>query len=219
MSRGLCILILVLASSPLVAGMPSFTLSDLWAMRIQSISFFLLVLVLSALGVKWLWNYLRRDFAKLPHLTYLRSLSLVILLGLLFMVVLTMISGARELMTPGAWKKQGATYALSDVAASEPVRRERIGALKVLLWKYAEQHEGRFPPHDLISEIPDDAWWIDSAHTVRYRYLAGGRRDEPARPIAYEPRQTDNKRIVLLSDGTITLCSEQELIALLGNRQ
>ena len=34
--------------------------------------------------------------------------------GSLFVLVLTMISGARELMTPGAWKKDGITYVLED---------------------------------------------------------------------------------------------------------
>lgn len=40
-------------------------------------------------------------------------MGLVVLWGLLFIVVLAMISGARELMTPGAWEKQGATYRLA----------------------------------------------------------------------------------------------------------
>ncbi len=39
---------------------------------------------------------------------------MVVLWGLLFTVVLAMISGARELMTPGAWEKQGATYRLKE---------------------------------------------------------------------------------------------------------
>jgi hypothetical protein len=217
MPQGFRLLILASLTSPLLAGMPSFTLTDLWSMRVQSISFFLLVLLLSALGVKWLWNYLRRDFAKLPQLTYLRSLSLVILLGLLFMVVLTMISGARELMTPGAWKKQGATYALSAPAISEEVRRERIARLKTHLWRYADQHGGSLPPHDLINEISDEVWWADEARSVRYYYLAGAKRDGPVRPIAYEPRPSDGKRLVLMSDGVVSLYSDQEIITLLGD--
>ena len=39
-------------------------------------------------------------------------MAAVVLWGLLFMLVLTMISGARELLTPGAWEKKGATYQL-----------------------------------------------------------------------------------------------------------
>jgi hypothetical protein len=43
-----------------------------------------------------------------------RAVAGVFLWGLLFIIVLTMISGARELMTPGAWEKQGVTYRLTN---------------------------------------------------------------------------------------------------------
>ena len=97
---------------PAHAGMPSWDLSDLARARLDSISFFLVVFLLLALLVKLLWNYLGRDFPKLPKLTYPRAMAVVTLWGLLFLLVLTMISGARELMTPGAWEKQGSTYKL-----------------------------------------------------------------------------------------------------------
>ncbi len=96
------------------AGMPSITLTDIARMRVQTISFFAMGLLLSSWFVQLLWNYLRRDFSVLPRLNYGRALGVVILWGLLFVLVLTMISGARELMTPGAWEKQGATYRLSQ---------------------------------------------------------------------------------------------------------
>jgi hypothetical protein len=64
--------------------------------------------------VKGLWNYLAKDFQKLPRMSYGKALAAVTLWGLLFLLVLSMISGARELMTPGAWEKQGLTYKLKD---------------------------------------------------------------------------------------------------------
>jgi hypothetical protein len=95
------------------AGMPSpITLRDMARMRIEAISFFLLVLLVSAKLIQWVWNGMRSNPSRVPRLTYPRSLGLVALWGLLFIVVLAMISGARELMTPGAWQKQGATYRL-----------------------------------------------------------------------------------------------------------
>lgn len=200
MPRGLCILVLVLAASPLVAGMPLVTISDLWTMRLQSISFFLLVLAVSALGVMALWNYLRRDFTTLPRLTYLRSLSLVILLGLLFMVVLTMISGARELMTPGAWAKQGATYAVQD-DQSISARRERLFALREALWKYADANEGRLPPHDAGSDIPGERWLAPDGR--RYVYLPGAPRGGSLTVIAYEQGPVGRLVLALFNDGTI----------------
>jgi len=95
------------------AGMPSpWVLTDIAKLRVQAISFFLLVLLVSALCIQLLWNGLRKSFARLPRLGYGRALSLVLLWGLLFAIVLSMISGARELMTPGAWEKNGAIYRL-----------------------------------------------------------------------------------------------------------
>lgn len=90
---------------------------------LQGISFFVVGLLLCAWAVKGLWYVLRRDLTWLPALSYGRSLSLVILWGLLFVVVLTMISGARELMTPGAWQKKGWTYELAD---PRPVQRDAL---------------------------------------------------------------------------------------------
>lgn len=95
-----------------VAGMPAITFTDLAAFRLQSASFFCVVLLLSAAIVRWVWNSFANEFPRLPKLTYGKACSLVLLWGLLFIIVLTMISGARELMTPGAWQKQGATYKL-----------------------------------------------------------------------------------------------------------
>lgn len=97
-----------------VAGMPSLTLSDAAQLRGQGISFFLLGIVLSALAIQGIWNRLRRDFPILPRLSFDRALGAVILWGLLFVLVLTMVSGARELMTPGAWEKTGVTYRLKS---------------------------------------------------------------------------------------------------------
>jgi hypothetical protein len=94
--------------------MPVVTLSDTAELRLSGISFFLLTILLVAWGVRALWNLLRRDFPRLPFLDYKRSVALVVLLGLCFNVVLLMIAGTRELMTPGAWEKSGATYQLKS---------------------------------------------------------------------------------------------------------
>lgn len=96
------------------AGMPSLTLSDTARLRLSGISFFVVLLLLSAWGFKFVWNYLRRDFARMPQLSYAKSLAAVLLLGLLFNIILLMIAGTRELMTPGAWEKSGVTYKLRD---------------------------------------------------------------------------------------------------------
>src|SRR5436305_12587438 len=107
-------------SAPVYAGMPTVRLNDVARLRFETISFFAVCLLLSALVIRFLWNRLARDFTVLPRLSYLSALGVVVLWGLLFTLVLTMISGARELMTPGAWEKQGFTYRLAQTAKGEP---------------------------------------------------------------------------------------------------
>jgi hypothetical protein len=100
--------------------------------RWQGLSFFVACLLLSAWGVKGLWNSLRRDLIWLPTIGYRGALGLVILWGFLFVIVLTMISGARELMTPGAWKKQGWTYKLAESSpADDTAARDQAFAVAI----------------------------------------------------------------------------------------
>jgi hypothetical protein len=131
-NRALYLLVLVaaiLVSPPLpsFAGMPSALREDFETVlrlresphqRFQAISFFLVGILVSTLVVKFLWNFVAKDFPRLPKLTFLRAFSVVLLWGLLFVIVLTMISGARELMTPGAWKKDGLTYSVNDAPSA-----------------------------------------------------------------------------------------------------
>ena len=96
------------------AGMPyPPELTDIARLRVEAISFFVFILLTGAGLVRLLWNMMRGSFPRLPRLSYPKAIGLVVLWGLLFIVVLVMISGARELMTPGAWEKQGATYRLN----------------------------------------------------------------------------------------------------------
>src|SRR5437762_9168023 len=132
----------------LFAGMPSMSLTDVAKMRLENISFFLVGFFLSAFLIKLLWNYLANDWTFLPRLSYFKALGVVTLWGLLFVLVLTMISGARELMTPGAWEKKGITYKLADPERESQLRlarRQRLEDLRDALWNYAYKHEGRFP--------------------------------------------------------------------------
>ncbi len=95
-------------------------LSTLTRERLEAISFFLLGILICAWIAQRIWNSLRHDFPALPRLSFGKALGLVTLWGLLFVLVLTMISGARELMTPGAWKRQGRTYKIVAEPAPPP---------------------------------------------------------------------------------------------------
>jgi hypothetical protein len=203
------------------AGMPSTdrVLTDMTRMRLQNISFFLLGFLLSALFVQLLWNYLRRDVPSLPRLSYFKAVGLVGLWGLLFVLVLTMISGARELMTPGAWEPNGATYRLKTRPAPkapaddslEEGRKQQIASLKKALWQYARAHGGRFPESRTDPAIPPQCWQLHDNPAMQYVYLGGAVTPLDGAPLAYEPEVYDRARWVLFSDGEIRLMTAQEI--------
>jgi hypothetical protein len=209
-----------------LAGMPVVTLTEIARMRFEAISFFGVVFLLSAWAVQRLWNGLRRDFARLPRLTYRKALTLTALWGLLFLLVLSMISGARELMTPGAWERKpgGLTYTLAGeprtsdpprpAMPAESSRRAGLERLGVLLWTYANAHGGAFPIEAEAPEIPADAWRVPGPSGERYRYIGGqtlDTRKTAIRPLAFEPALFGPEQLVLLNTGEIVPLTRDQL--------
>lgn len=183
--------------------------------RIQAFSFFVVVFLVSALLIKWINNFVRRDVAWLPVLSYGRSLGLLTLWGLAFVVVLTMISGARELMTPGAWKKQGWTYKLADSATatdstSRTARQQGLEKLRTELWMYAALHDGRLPSADEES-ISANVWKLPGWPGLKFMSAKGQFfAEESGRLFVFEPDAAGDERLVLLTNGFIgTMSSEQ----------
>ncbi len=188
-----------------VAGMPAVRLTSLASERLEVVSFFLLVLLVAALVVRQLWNRL----TPWPRLGYRRALGLTVLWALLFHLVLTMISGARELLTPGAWSRDGATHALtSDVVLGEQVlaaRRARLEMLRDALWTYAVEHEGAFPADEYEQDMAAEAWQTLHPTGMRFVYLPGRTADVGQEVVAYEPGVYGEERWVLRSHGGVEL--------------
>lgn len=223
------------------AGMASVTLADLpravrtvsqtgltslARQRLEVISFFLVGLLACAWVVRRVWNGLRRDFPVLPRLSYARALGLIVLWGLLFVLVLTMISGARELMTPGAWEKKGLTYRLTQptpppVEAEITARTQALSLLGDRLISYARGHGGAFPAVGQPGAIGESVWRVPSPHGGRYVYLGGRLPGEDAGrwplPLAYEPDSVGPDRLVLMTDGSVQWLPESELQRLLSS--
>jgi hypothetical protein len=200
-------------------------LNDTAMMRLQTISFFLVGLLLCAGAVQLLWNYLRRDFTKLPRLSYGKALAGVLLWGLLFIIVLTMVSGARELMTPGAWKKEGFTYKLAGnakkTAEENPgtLRKQHLEQLRTAFWQFAATHQGRFPSPFEEAVIPPDLWDVPESGGMRYLYVPGRSAGPPRSLLAYEPELDPDQRWVLLTDGTITRKRSAQIRLLLPKKE
>ena len=213
-----------------MAGMPSFTLADLnrsftrmltdpTRFRLEAISFFLVVLLLCAGVVKLIWNSLRKEFAWLPRLSYGKALGVIVLWGLLFVLVLTMISGARELMTPGAWEKTGLTYRVADdslaIERQITARYRAVERLQEALIAYAEKHGKRYPSVSAFSEIPEQLRRMPDAFHQRYLYVGGRLPDEDSfgegSPLFYEAGTFGPDRLVAMTDGEILWMPVSEL--------
>jgi len=204
------------------AGMPTVTLTDFARLRLDAISFFLMVLLLCAWGVKGLWNSFRTEFPKLPRISYRRSLLLTTLWGLVFVIVLTMISGARELMTPGAWRKDGFTYALDKKElpplkpardVDTPTREDKLRLLGAELLRYAIRHEGRFPSErDARELIAAEFWQLPAMPATKYLYLEG-RHAEVDSLLAWEPAVFDDTPLGLFTSGEVRHITRDEITA------
>lgn len=244
MSRTRIVLAAILMAGiggPALAGMPALLPSDWTAdkpsayletnspvigWQVQALSFFLASLFVGAFAVQWLWNHARRDFPVLPQISYRRSLSLVVLWGLLFVVVLTMISGARELMTPGAWRKQGWTYQLEKLAANDDMtlaanretRRGSLEQLRTALWQYAATHGGKFPARD---QAGDDArmWDIPGHPGLQFLAVPDRSAEETGRLLVFEPQIDGDDRLVLLTNGLIGSMRTEEIRLAAGRRE
>ena len=221
-ARFLVLASLFINATPAVvhAGMPSLRLTDVAKMRLESISFFLVGFLLCAGLIQLLWNWLRKDFAFLPRLSYPKAVGLVTLWGLLFVLVLTMISGARELMTPGAWEKNGLTYRLAKPPlppqpSDEDERRSGLERLRIALWKHADSNKGRFPESATGTEIASELWLVPGPSGMKYIYVGGQSPEQKQNPLAYEPELNGSKRMVLLTTGEVRHMEWRELASLL----
>ncbi|MCP4785889.1 MAG: hypothetical protein GY903_29395 [Fuerstiella sp.] len=211
------------------AGMPSITLTDLSRLRLSTLSFFLVVCLLTAWGLQAIWNSLRQDFQKLPLLSYKGAVAGVFLWGLVFVVVLTMISGARELMMPGAWEKNGLTYRLADqpkstdadsisaeVARQLNERTERMQQLQKLglaLQQFSADY-GRFPNADEFKELPQDVRQLPGSVAADYIYVAPAAEASQAgaRVVAFEPAVfQDSLQMAWYQSGHVAPLSEDGL--------
>ena len=195
---------------PAHAGMTVYGLNDIYRLRLQEISFFLVVLFGCALILKLLWNYAFKGFTSVPRLGYGQAFCGALMFGMLMLLILTMISGIREVLTPGAWRRQGTSYRLND-PSQEPTRRRSLEHLRGALLEYARSHGGNFPAHDFGTEISEKLWESPDQAASRYVYSGGLTTNHVTALLAVEPPNFGERRFALIVSGEIVELSNDEV--------
>jgi hypothetical protein len=216
--EGIILSVLLFRVATARAGMTVYDLTDVARLRLEDISFFGFLLLIATLGIRWLWNFLAKDFSRLPRLSFLKALSLTALLSLFMLLILVMISGARELLTPGAWYRQGSHYRPNDVGNDE-LRQQRLELLRSALIQYAQSHNGHFPLHDYVTEIPANTWEAPDSSGTRYVYLGGLMLSQTNTLLACEPVHFGDERLVLFADGKIQKLRTADIHRLMGIKE
>ena len=167
------------AALPPLAGMPGIDLTDAAAVRLDAVSFFLAGFLLCAWLGQGCWALLRKDFPNLPRPTYGRAVAATAAWAAAFGLVLTMISGARELMTPGAWERAGWTYELTDEDAPTPAdaRARRAGGLAAVYGAWRESGD----------DLPAGLLTLPGRAPRTYRLVPGRTPADAGAVLAYEP--------------------------------
>jgi len=212
-----------------LAGMPNITLTADRQQMLTALSFFLMLLVVTAFLVRWAGNVWLQMTEQPFRLHFKQAFAASLLWGLACVVVLVMISGARELMTPGAWKSQGLTSVLTIAAAPaspvetseslEAVRseqvRQRLQDLRGVLLSYALQHEGRFPDSLEQTDLPAEVWRFPEGIVGAWILIPGRRFADLPLPLVISP-EIDGQQHVLFVNGSLLSMAPQEVADLLA---
>ncbi len=206
-------LTLVLLPAPqALAGMTVYGLRDIYRLRLEEISFFIVLLLVCSIGLKFLWNHAFKGMSSIPRLRFPQALCASLIFGLLTLLILTMISGIREVLTPGAWRKQGTSYRLND-PSQQPARERSLQHLRTALLEYARSHDGRFPPHDYVPEIAEKLWESPDQHGSHYIYSGGLTTNDVDTLLAFEPPNFGDQRFVLRVSGEVELLNSESIEA------
>lgn len=199
------------------AGMPSIVLTKIAKLRLTTISFFLFIYILSVSSIFTIWNYVQKDFPQLPKLSFVKAMALVFLWGLAMQLILVMVAGTRELMTPKAWESAGIIYELTPDAFQKLIetRQYKLEILKKELWNFAKNNSGKFPTKRELKAISEDIL-LDSTGKNPYNYVENLTLNSPFQPLAYEADTFGNQRMVLFTNGNIEILEINLIEKLIG---
>ncbi len=196
--------------------MPSISLTEVAEARLDAISLFLVAFALAAWILLKAWNRLARDFSWMPCLRYRGALAALVVSGLFVYTAMSLIAGARELMTPGAWVRTGSTHRIAYPERDpkpwlESGRRLALEHLRGLLWTHATAHEGTLPGNRSDGTIPESAWSGVHPASEPLAYVPGRRPGGGSAIVVYEPDAYGPVRFALQEDGVVVKLSPADL--------
>ena len=119
-----------------------------------------------------------------------------------------MISGSRELLTPGTWKKEGVSYKLETGEITSESRLQNITNLKNALSEYSKNHNNQFPSN-LVTHIPDEITCPTPSKGF-YIYFPPTENSKPSDILAIEPLTYQGEVHAILNNSEITQLKRQE---------
>ncbi len=193
------------------------SLTDVTRIHIEGVSFFLLILLLSALGVQGIWNAVAADFPTWSPLSYKYAVGIIVIWGTICAPIYATITAVKEWKpTPGFQKPEDdrserTADLLAPATSPEVVRRARLDRLSTSLFDYAEEHAGDFPRDDSDLAIPDEAWELPDISRMRYLYVPGRKLGAYRSILAYEPGLYGKSRYVLFAGGRVRFMDVDEI--------
>ena len=223
------VILFLLSTKAVWAGMPSIRLTPEVRNNLTGISFSIFViLVVVSLLIFLCWNKFLRG-KELPKISWFKSLVIALLGGCLFCLILVMIAGSRELLTPGAWKQKGVLYELSEKdieLASSPAynpqtlvplndlpeslaaaRYAAVVRLRNALVQFQKDHNGKLPESIAQSGFNSSYWIIPISGGLSYVY-----QPKDQKYIVITPRNDDSP--VLCIDPACRIIEVSDPIAL-----
>ena len=181
------------------AGMPSFYVSDMAKIRLESISFGLVVFIVGTEIFRRLWNsQVVPMFGDKFRLSWIGGFLFTGLLSTLMLLILTLISGTREVMTPAAWEKDGLTHKIQTDLSP----RSRIEGLRDDLLRLGVANGGKLPDNEL--KLPRPNLLHAGPENRSFTYLPGQPLGDKSALLVLEGmRSYGEPRLLLFANGDI----------------
>ncbi|MEN9359036.1 MAG: hypothetical protein RL095_571 [Verrucomicrobiota bacterium] len=185
------------------AGMPTFYVSDMAKTRLESISFGLVVFIVGTELFRRLWNsQVVPMFGDKFRLGWKAGFLFTGLLSALMLLILTLISGTREVMTPAAWEKDGMTHKIK----TELNPRSRIEGLRDDLLRLGVANGGKLPDNEL--KLPRPELLRAGPENRAFTYLPGQSLGDKNSLLVLEGMRHGQTRLLLFANGDIVESGE-----------